>query len=739
MACSGIGPFEFLTRPYPYKREPFQLTLGELITYEGIYFSIPGSGLMLDKRLFTDASSHPVDSSIKLYINKDSALSPVIEPDDDGAVYTSGTPHYGDYILDLRALIDEVTSLHAADTDHTARQFFEDHLRQRRTTYDFTGKTIADGEYVHPDPSNIVPSGATPPGSSGSIPPPGDGFELGAQQIMDIDMDEIQWQALARPKKRGNATPGIIPVEPIFPMALPQGSLPTFTTLDDSHLNDLALNGSTSGGVLVTGDALVAGSSIKLSTNSGVTPDGEGNFVDDVPWKLFPCERELCRYYTPIETSGVITARGRQGIFAAPGSLSSGVYLLAASASTDTSGLVTQHWPGNYHGTSGIDANGHAHDGVHVVDKLIYNLNSLGGGNTAVGHSPLNGKKVLVHWRGGETGSQGETFTGAGPKYHNGDTVYAAGSIVNPRVTDTESTANWATVSNLFSPVSWATLSTTALGPTITGGGSNSITYGVGDIQAGSTRGVITRKAYAQWGFIDQLVAPDFDRATGGQRITKTITYTTHSYSEGTDGAGNFEWVEDDDSPYTSTTELAYFDNTYFVNNIFSFFFLKKPNNGLVHANGDIYVQWSNKTGATDVLPRRNFFAIIGAPQTGLKPSTNRSDVTISIGFFPSWALRRYVTTNNQVSVPTDIALSPANSEVITFDSALDFDESVITDFGPPVWDADVGVNYIYFLATIGGLNKLFFAHMDTDFMIFRINQTDGDGFLTGRAALLSI
>lgn len=741
MTCDSNGPFEFLTRPYPYKREPFQLASGELVTYEGIYYSIPASSLMLDKRLFTNAEDHPVDSTIKLYINRDTGFSSGIEPDDDGEIYQIATPHYADYILDLRALIAEVTALHAADSDHPAQQFFEDHLRRVRATYDLSAHDISDNAYVHPEPQNTVPSGTTPPGASGSVPPPGDGFELGAQQVMDIDIDEVQWQVFTRPKNRLDATPGVIPTEPIFPAVLPGGSLPSFTSLDETNLTELALGGATSGGVVVTGDGLATGTSIKLSTASGVSPDGSGVFSEVVPWKLFPCDRELCSYYSPHEDpSGVISALGRQAVYLAPEGLSNGVYMLAVSASTEASGLVVQHYPSNYQATSGIDANGHAHDGVHVIDKLLYNLNSPGGGGTAIGYSPINGKKVFAHWVGSEPASEGETFGSAGPKYQNGSNVFVAGNVTEAAdPTFAFSTQNWATTNNLFSPVDWAGLSTSALTPSRGLFGSPASTvYAVADIQAGSTRGVVTRKVYNQWGFIDQLVAPDLDRAQGGQRKDEVINYHTIEYNEGTDPVtGDFAWIKVGESD--SSTALVFYENTFVVNNIFSLFFLRRPSNGMVHANGDIYVQWSDKAGIADILPRKNFFAQIGQPSTKLSPVTNRTDVTVSIGFFPAWKLVRYVTTNNQVTVPDSINISPAGSEMITFDPDLGFDDTFVTEFGPPVWDPDEGVNYIYFLWDDGNASRSFFAHMDTDFVIFRINQTDNEGILSGRMALLSI
>ena len=255
---------------------------------------------------------------------------------------------------------------------------------------------------------------------------------------------------------------------------------------------------------------------------------------------------------------------------------------------------------------------------------------------------------------------------------------------------------------------------------------------------------MISRKAYAQWGYIDQIVAPDTDQALGGQSTFGVISYTTHEYSEGKNAAGEFQWVEVENSPSSHTVQKQYHDNTYFINNIYSFFFAKKNNRGFVHAGGDIYFQWSQKNalGGSEDLPRNNLFASIGEPQRGLTPLTTRTDVIISIGFFPSWARRRYVTTNNQISVPTTIAFSPANSQIITFDPALNFDDTFVNEFGSPVWDPDENINYIYFLWSdpTNPVKRLFFAHMNSSFVITRINQVpDGEGFLFGRPALLSI
>jgi len=707
----------------------------------GFFFSVPASGLLLDKRLFTNSSSHPVNSPFKLYVNKDAGVTINIEPDDDGAVYVSGTPHYADYIQDLRDAITDVTELHANDSDHTAQQFLTDHLTRTRASYDLSAHAINDSEYVHPSPNSTVPSGATPPGSSGSIPVPGDGYELGAQQIMDIDVDEVQWQSVTRPKNFKLGTPASIPVEPIFPAVLSDGEFPTISSLDETNLTDLALNSSASGGILLTGDVLVTGTSLKLSSASGSTPDDTTGFLENIPWKLFPCERELCTYYAPDDPTATLTARGRQAIYQESTSIPDGVYMLAASDTAETSGLVVQHYPANYHALSGVDANGHAHDGLHIASKLIYNLNDSAGDGTIVGYSPINGKKVFAHWVGSEVGSAGVNFAGGSFRYANGNSVFSHAGVVDAYARS--SNVDWAVTNNTLSPVSWSKVSTTALGPRFSPFTGVGTTFKINDMNA-SSEGVMTIKLYALWGFVDQVVFPDRDRGTGGQNVTESVTYTTQVYREGQDENGDFEWQRQPELDSTSTQSVTYPKDTYHVNNIFSFFLYKKPNNGLVQANGKNYFQWSQTTGTgfnkVPTKPKLNLFMPIDGTTPTLVPEKLRTDVRVSVGFFPAWKLLRKVTTaNRQIELPGSIRAAPSSSSTITFHPDLDFDDSSIEEFSSPVWDEDKGINYIYFTIVNGGSVKMFFAHMDTSFVIYRFNQTGGDGFSTGRAALLSI
>ncbi len=742
MTCAD-GPFEFLARPYPYKRSPFQLTSGELVANEGVYFSLPASGLLLDKRLFTDASSHPVPTTIKLYVNRDANLFSTIEPDDDGFIYQSGTPHYTDYITDMRALITDVTALHAADSDHTTRQFFTSHLARARLPYDLSAFNIAEDEYVHPTPVNTVPSGATPPGVSGSVPPPGDGFELGAQQMMDIDMDEIQWQSFSRPKRRLRTLPLRLVVEPIFPKALNGGALPSLSTLDEIKLDERGLNGSSSGGIIITGDGLFTGTSMKLATNSGVVPDGAGNFIQGVPWVEFPCGRELCNYYGRHGSeSGVITALGRQSIYAEPSIATNGVYMLIVSDVSDTSGFIVQHWPANYSSSSGIDADGHAHEGVHITDKLIYNIVAVIEDGEVLGHSPMNGTRVHSHWVGQEAGSAGETYSSV-LKYSNGDNIFGAGRITQFLISfeDFRSRQNWFSTNNTFSPVSWENLTTDNLGANFSSFFGSSVTWFITDIQAGTDKGVVTKQSYAGWGSMDRMIVPDEDRSQGGQTTTEVINFHTIIYNEGTDSQGNFVWIFQEE--VDTTQDVTFSRNAYSVNNIFAFFFDRKSGTGLANVNGQVYHQWNDKSGGVDALPRNNKFAFIGNGTDRLVPPTNRSETITSIGFFPSWVRQLRITTNNQISVPDLLQIVPGGSKTITFHPDLNFDSTFVDTFGPAVWDPVAGVNYLYFfmVGPFASFDRKFFAHMDTNFCIIRFNQIppDEDGILNGRAALLSL
>lgn len=728
MACpSG---YEFLYRPYPYPREPFRLDPSDRVAYEGRYFSIPAFGLLLDKRLFTAVASHPVASPITLYINKDAGLSSGIEPTLTASGYEVATPHYADYVIDMRDLLEDVVALHAADSEYSTDQFFAAHMQRNRAIYDLDNTSASgtsDLDYVHPTPASTVPVAPS------STPVPGGAVELGAQQFQDIDMDEVMWQPFPRPKSP-ELGPGNIPVVPIFPAVLPGGALPTFTTRDEEKYDLYALNVAASGGVLVTGDGLSQGTSIKLLTGSGQPGAAEGDFVQNIPWAQFPCGEQLNLYY-PTESSGCINASGRQAIYEIPAGLADDEVHLLDVSDSGTSGLVIQTGPANYHATSGIDPNGTAHRGVHTDTRLLYNLaESIVGNTPIVGRSLLNGKKVFGHFGDDAVSSKGRTIAGR-LAYNNNQTIYYYGGVSTPLVGNGLTRFDWATTSNRFYPVNWSTLTTSALEgrPGLFGAG-NSTTYDVGDIMAADK--IMCRKVYTQWGYIDSVVTPAGDRLNGGEKRTDTICYETHVFREGQDPLGNFMWVELDppESPIFSTQDIRYFADTYACNNIFSFFFLRKPNHGFVHINGKIYFQWGEPTAPY----YKNFAPISDAgASTKLSPPTAHSVSTYVVGFFPSWKIRLSVTTNNQIIVPDEIAISPAGSATITFDPSLPKTAADVSFYGPATWDSVTGLNYLYFVDTAG---RLFFAKMDTSFTIIHINRVAStDAFLSGRGAVLDI
>jgi hypothetical protein len=730
MTCTS--GFEFLHRPYPYPREPFRLTPGELVGYEGRYFSSPAYGLLADKRLFTTPTDALITSPIKLYINTDAGISSGIEPTLTASGYEVATPHYADYILDMRELLEEVLALHAADSEYSSDDFFRSHMQRNRASYDIPNSSasgVSDLAYVHPAPANIVP---VPPSSTTT---PSNEIELGALQFQDIDLDEVMWQPFPRPKSPETG-PNAIPTIPIFPAALPNGSLPSFSSLDEEKFGELGLNAPASGGVLLTGDGLVEGTSIKLLTGSGQPGASEGDYIQNVPWTLFPAETDLNRYYET-ENSGCITASGRQAIYDVPTGAQSNSVLLLDVSNAGSSGQLVQTYPANYHSTSGVDPSGLAHDGVHTVDKLLYSLSEISANNIAVGRSLLNGKKIFGHYVGSESSSQGLSVTSR-LKYANGDIVYAYGGITVPRITNTTSQVEWATIGNALSPVSWGLSSTSALQPSRgIFGGPDSTTFDVGDIMAAAD-GVLWLKPYAKWGYLDKVVSPASDKAGGGSRTEGTINYETHLYKESINEAGEFEWVELDpsQSPVFTSQTAVYYSNTYHVNNIFSAFFFRRPNLGLVHVNGNVYFQWSE--GDDGEATNSRFAAISTAPKSTTQvPPTARNVSIFVVGFFPSWKVLLAVTTNNQITVPGLMSISPPDSPTISFAPDLGITLADVDVFGPAVWDPSEGVNYLYFLTFD---DRVFFAQMNTSFTVVNINQVSStDAILTGRAAILSI
>lgn len=727
--------FEFLPRPYPYSREPFLVASGEKVGFEARFFSIPAFAAQVDKRLFTVSASHPVANVFKLYVNRSSNTTISLEPTISASGYERGTPHYADVILDIRDVLESAWAGHASDTDHSTGDFRVAHLDRQREPYDMQSSSRPDvipGDYVHKESVTLTPSGN----------------ELGATYLRDIDIDEVQWQPFTRPKKLAAYSTAALtgmPFEPCFPMVVKSnGALPDFSALDTARFGDLGLGGSASGGILITGDALLAGSSYKLIDGSGATPVGEGAFNQMIPWALYPAQNKMSLYYETQVSGAVITASGRQAIYSTAMPSDTGVMLLNVS-DTGTSGYLVQHWPGNYHAPSGIDHNGKAHNGVHVTDRLIYNITEGNPGNLIHGRSIINGKKVFGHFVGTETSSQAKNYGTAGGKYANGNTIFGFGGIPTPFVLGTPNTSivEWFSTNKTFSPVSWTTFSTTVFEPRV--GASpqypNSTTFTLGDINASSAR-IATRKVYTQFGILDQVVVPDQDMAAGGVKVSEPITYESHIYRQGTDPVtGLFAWIElpPPESPIYVTHSATYFRDTYTVGNIFTLYFNIRPNYGFVHVNGNIFIQWSEVSGGTQIKPICNRFTPIGSLSTRLEPTQSYSQSTYVVGSFPTWQIRLVVTTNNQVTIPNTADITPANFSSPTFASDVPMTLSKVDRFGPAVWDPDAGVNYLYF-STIDVPSRVYFAKMNTSFVITQINQVEvTDAILGGRAAVISI
>lgn len=720
MSLSGII---HLQRPVDYSRRFFQIGSNtEKVGYSGLLFSQPAYAALLDLRLFS--IQHPISSPIFLYYNKDVGLIERIEPDILASGYERATPHYVDYILDIRNTLSDVHELHSEDSDWAPNDFLVAQLNKARQIYNLDSSSrsgVKEFEYINRAPDSMIPSND----------------ELGASGIFDIDMDEIMWRAFPRPKNFRSVSNGI-PIQPIFPAVLTTEGLPTFSLLDDTKYTELAVNAPSSGGLLLTGDRLLLGTKLFLGTTSGeiITIS---DYLFDVPGAEYPVGSSLAilgYQYTTDQNFGV-SVSGRQAIYATP-NLTAGVYLFGISDVGQTSGYNIQHYPSNYNGLSGIDINGKAHNGLHIQDRLIYSVNEFGAGQPAFGRSLINGKIVFAHFGATDLSERGNTF-GAARLYENNNSVFGYAGILDAAFGNEEtSRTSWVSVNNLLSPATWFGILTTALEPfriPFSTPPQYSTSYDIGDVNASLNDGTITRKFYSQWGVIDQIVYPDQNFGLGGQLRSDPITYTQMAYRpiDINQQTGEITWapVEPPEQFITVTTVQAkYFADTFFVNNVWTLFFARRPNHGFVHVNGSIYVQWSDSASTT---PRNNKFAPLGTRTFRLEPATNRSDV-IRI---TQNGLRRFVTNNNQITVPDQLTLTPTTSTTISINPDLPIATSDIRDFGPAIWDPSSGNNYLYFVTNN---DRVFFAKMNTSFEIFHINQVDeSDGIIFGRSIILDL
>jgi len=726
--CSGYG-IEYFERPYRYDRYPFLLSDNELVGFSGVIFSQPAYAALTDKRLFTVPDDHPVDSTVKLYVNKGANVTITVEPDANATGYESGCVNYADYICDIRDLLDDVFALHSSDSQHTATAHKIAHLQRQRLPYQPLDATSASGtldtDYVH-----AAPVAATPSGS-----------ELGASGIQDIDIDEINYQPFVRPSKY-DTSPILgrnVPSSPFFPTVIKTGgSIPAFGPKDQEVFDELALDVASSGSkLLITGDRLLSDSSIKvMSDGSGSTIAATGDFVEGIPWALYPAKDEMCRYIpqsgvtpsgAPSGATPLITASGRQALYEPP-SLSQGVYLTAVSETGATSGNVIQHYPGPgfWHSTSGVDLPSgiNYHDGLYVEDRLLYSLLEMQPNQMAGGRSLQNGRVVFAHVVNEDSNSLGKQFEGDNLSFVDGDdTVYSfAGTtdFEDFRVGDTpvrRHTHSWASIDNTLSPTNFSESTVTELG----------VRYDIAAKTPGENDGAAyaTLILYNSYGFLDYWCK------SGGPTTLSTlqtarIVYTTRIYLEG---------VEQPNSPQIKTQVFPYHTGLFNMKNFYSFFIARNAYKTMLNVNGEAMFQFGRGFGnnlrrAGRILAKPNSYV------TRDYPPAARSVRCVSIGYFPAWKILCYITTNNQVTLPQEIGTF-AQFQILNAPGFPHFLDDDVQEYGPVTWDSVNMVNYLYVKLTN---DTFWFCKMNTDYQIFEANKvTAADAILFGKAGILSL
>lgn len=727
-ACSGIG-IEFFERPYRYDRFPFRLGIGDDIPFSGIIYSQPAFAAITDQRLFTSATSHPVTSPLKLYINKVAGKTiDELEPDLDAVGYESGCINYTDYITDIRDVLDDVFTLHAGDSVHDATAFKIAHLRRQRTIYQPIEDTSASGtldtDYIHSKAVLTQPSGG----------------ELGASGIQDIDVDEIQYQPFVRPTKRrttivkGNP----IPFQPFFPAVITTGGrTPNFGPQDVAAYDELGLDVSSSGNkLLVTGDRLLEGTSLKvMSANSGTSVLGTGAFSDSIPWALYPAKDQMCNYLDPVNsgTMPLINASGRQALYDVP-SLAEGVYLTAVSEDTVTSGNQIQHYPKDWVSLTGADSSGVLHDGLYVEDSLIFSIRDMGPGGAVRGRSKQNGRALFAHIVGDETGPFGNGLGGGDMAFAHEDEVYSFGGLTGSTdrsrgqrefgigYTIRKHTLTWQKGPSVLSPAS--TVGGTADGEL--GSSMGFRAWHPGKTGDGMDFGILL--VYVLGGFIDVWLTSNSPTSTAG--VTEaTINYVIRTFTASASGP----FKEEPFSPQFQNTPLAYYQNSFNMENFFSFFVQRNGFKGMVNVNGNVYMQFGKPLGfrrEARLLTRPTVY------NTTCVPASTYSKVCNSIGFFPSWAIVCVITTNNQFcNVAT--TLNWGGPQILNEPGFPHFTDNDVGIYGPPVWDEDNNVNYLYVKLLNG---EFWFCKMNTSFEIFEANRVDEiDAIMLGPMGILSL
>lgn len=755
-----MSSFEYLARTNDYLREPFLMASGEKVPFDGRYFSMPAYAAQLDKRLFTNQASHPVTNLFKLYVNRGTNKTISIEPTLAASGYESGTTNYADYILDVRDTLSTAFSLHASDSDYIADDFKRAHLIKRHIPYDLDNSSASgrNDTYVHPESATLAPKND----------------ELCASGFYDIDVDEIQWTPFTRPKKIATLSNGL-PYEPCFPMVIKNnGSLPDFSTLDNELFGKLGLGASASGGLIITGDVLRSGTSVKLLTGSGVSFSDEGLHLSDIPWKQYPCGTGLNRYYTTTAPGNIISVLGRQAIYDVPNPPESEAVLMLNVSDAGTSGVVVQNWPSNYESITGATASGlfpvvttpKAHNGVHVTSKLLYSGSRTPSG-MMLGRSTINGKIVFGHHIGGEsftinpfgtavTRNAGNTSI----VYNNRNSVYMYGGFVTvPYAQLVAASYNigsptmWAETDQRLSPLTWSRVDNKAVEPTVsvwwgTFPPATYNTYYISDmIHSYEDGGACTSFRYTQFGIGDHLTCPDNPKSGRAARKNVSIPYTYKHFLRLPRASLNDPevWVPD---PLFADGEgvysFSYLDDR-FATNLWQWLgggisVSSKPNLGLTNANGTVGIQYSNPPSQVNLYNR---VAFLGDGEFELRPP--QTEVTIYFVFSIFGGLgglrKQVITYDGQERVPIRRFFG-AEDKVITFSSSLPSFQ--VYQFGSITWDPDEGVNYLYFSTYMGSssfptADKYYFAKMNTNFEIFHVNQVSAQDFILGRALLLDI
>lgn len=732
MTCSGIG-IEFFERPYRYGRFPFRISVGENVPYSGVFYGQPGFAALTDQRLFTGATSHPVNSPIKMYVNQGASSSIPTEASEIAAGYESGCANYTDYVTDVRDILENVFTVHASDSEHSATAFKIEHLKRQRVSYDLDNTSAsgtADDEYVHPKPT-----------ATGPVPL---GTELGASGIMDIDMDEIEYQPFTRPTKRRttNIANTNVPTEPFYPAVIKtDGFPPLFGEQDKSVLDDLGLNVAGSGArvIRVTGDRLLENTSFKAMTaGSGSPVAATGTYAQALPWELFPAQNEMCRYIEGSDPLATVTASGRRALYNIP-VLSEGVYLTTVSEDTATSGNQVQHWPKDWCSISGLSVPSgiEYHDGLYVEDRLLYDLRGLNPNQTVGGRSLQNGRLVFGHVAGPEANTLGRTIEGGDLSFAFEDKVYShAGELSfedillggNPaygtQISVRRHTLSWATSEQSLSPVGFTTSTTTALDGSM---GLRAITPGQTN---GKAFGILL--TYILWGFIDIWINGSAPTVVPGHNLVNFVT-TVQEYKEGFIG-GQPAFVPTG-PPVTTTRPWAYYPDAWNMNNFFSFFITRHSFNSMCNASNKASFHFGDAVGGT----AGRFHRLVAFPSaffTRLTPAQTSTFRCYSIGFFPSWKLLCTLTTiSPQVEVPT--TMNFRQEQFLVAPGFTHFTDNQVKEYGVPYWDDVNEVNYLYVLDEN---DQWWFCKMDSDYLIYEANHVEAtDAIIRGPIGILSL